>query len=187
MLKGLTIDNMVIGGPAHNTGLLAKGDVIIAVDGLTVNEETVHAALLGDDLPGTSVVLTVRKVARNRGDEPGNIAEQVLRNADAVLQPFFERVSFDGSPNKSELIREVVVVRMATEKIADRRHMFELFTDLKVPSILMLNPVTALKSHPASRRNPTIGKKDRVQLRGILLSSFDRSYFPMSLSLNPSR
>ena len=60
MLKGLLVDNMVIGGPAHNTGLLEKDDTIIAIDGI-VTEESIHAALLGEDIPGSSVVLTVTK------------------------------------------------------------------------------------------------------------------------------
>ena len=133
MLKGLAIDNMVIGGPAHNTGLLEKGDLIIAIDGVAVTEDTIHAALLGDDIPGSSVVLTIKRSAVPELNliDAGSIANAVFRHADAVFNPNGSN-SRESSPLTNKNIREVVVVRMATEVIADRRRMFELFTDIKV-------------------------------------------------------
>ena len=133
MLKGLAIDNMVIGGPAHNTGLLEKGDLIIAIDGVAVTEETIHAALLGDDIPGSQVVLTIRRstIPELNFIDAGSIASAVFRHADAVFNPNGSN-SRENSPLTNKNTREVVLVRMATEIIADRRHMFELFTEMKV-------------------------------------------------------
>jgi hypothetical protein len=63
MLEGCKIDNMLIGGPAHNSGELDKGDLIIAVDDVPVTPDTVHQRLLGKDVPGSFVCLTVQKPA----------------------------------------------------------------------------------------------------------------------------
>jgi C-terminal processing protease CtpA/Prc len=61
MLNDLIIDNMVIGGPAYKCKQLDKGDKIIKVDGYDVDENNFQKILLGDDIPGSSVILTVLK------------------------------------------------------------------------------------------------------------------------------
>ena len=63
MLNGMTIDNMIIGGPAYNSRVLDKGDVICKIDQMPVSLEELPHALLGSDVPGSSVVLTVRKIS----------------------------------------------------------------------------------------------------------------------------
>jgi hypothetical protein len=138
MLKGLRIDNMVIGGPAHNTGLLEKGDTIVAIDGIAVTEESIHAALLGEDIPGSSVVLTIKRPVLPEANfagmipDAGGFASAVFRHADSVFNP--SGLIRDGSPQGKQNTSEVVVVRMDTATIADRRYMFELFTDMKASS-----------------------------------------------------
>jgi C-terminal processing protease CtpA/Prc len=103
MMNGAVIDNMVIGGPAYNSEQLDKGDVILEVDGKPVNPDTLHEALLGADIPGTKFVVKVKKASSGG-----------MWSSD------------------SGAIKNVTLTRMATEVIADRRRMFELFTDLKV-------------------------------------------------------
>jgi C-terminal processing protease CtpA/Prc len=61
MLKGLIIDNMVFGGPAHNIGSLRKGDIITGVDGVPATEDTVLNMLLGDDVPGSEVTVSLSR------------------------------------------------------------------------------------------------------------------------------
>ena len=61
MLNDLIIDNMVIGGPAYKCKQLDRGDKIIKVDGYEVDENNFQALLLGDDIPGSFVILTVLK------------------------------------------------------------------------------------------------------------------------------
>jgi C-terminal processing protease CtpA/Prc len=61
MLNDLIIDNMVIGGPAYKCKQLDRGDKILKVDGVEVDEENFQTILLGDDIPGSPVVLTVLK------------------------------------------------------------------------------------------------------------------------------
>jgi C-terminal processing protease CtpA/Prc len=61
MLNDLIIDSMVIGGPAYKCKQLDKGDKIIKVDGYDVDENNFQKILLGDDIPGSSVILTVLK------------------------------------------------------------------------------------------------------------------------------
>ena len=63
MFRDLTIDNLWVGGPAYATGQLAHGDEVVAVDGAAVSRETLAAALIGSDVPGSEVELRVRKAA----------------------------------------------------------------------------------------------------------------------------
>ncbi len=103
MLSGTIIDNMVVGGPAYNSDKLCKGDIILEVDHNAVTAESVHDAILGNDLPGTTFLIKVKR-----------IGEQSL------------------SRELHAGIIDVPLTRMASEVIADRRQMFELFTALKV-------------------------------------------------------
>jgi hypothetical protein len=61
MLNDLTVHNMVIGGPAHKSGQLEVGDTILKVDHKNVTMDDYERALQGCDVPGSIVVLTVRK------------------------------------------------------------------------------------------------------------------------------
>ena len=60
MLNECTIDDTLPGSPAHVSQKLKAGDIITAVDGDPVTKENVLAAIRGCDIPGTSVVITVR-------------------------------------------------------------------------------------------------------------------------------
>jgi hypothetical protein len=106
MLSQTVIDNMVIGGPAYNSGQLSKGDELVAIDGQDVRSrlnkhryDHLASLLKGSDLPGTVVILTVKKLGSGE-------------------------------------IKEVTLRRMATELIADRRKLFEKFTGLKDRAIV---------------------------------------------------
>ena len=58
MLAGLYIDNMVVGGPAHNSQRLSKGDVLVRVDDVEVDCENLHDMLVGSDVPGSLVKIS---------------------------------------------------------------------------------------------------------------------------------
>jgi len=61
MFSGTRIDNMIIGGPAYNSRLLEKGDVLCRIDKQPVAVEDLQPSLSGSDTPGSTVVLTVQK------------------------------------------------------------------------------------------------------------------------------
>jgi C-terminal processing protease CtpA/Prc len=61
LLNELTIDIMVEGGPAFRCKQLDHGDVILRVDGEEVTLESCPQALIGCDIPGSVVTVTVRK------------------------------------------------------------------------------------------------------------------------------
>ena len=64
MLNDLCIYNMVIGGPAYKCKQLEVGDEIVKVDGVKVSTDRFddfQKALIGSDVPGSSVSITVRK------------------------------------------------------------------------------------------------------------------------------
>lgn len=66
MLHDNTINNVLEGGPAHLSGRLARGDVIVAVDGNDVTADSAAEALVGCDTPGSFVALTVQRT--HQGD-----------------------------------------------------------------------------------------------------------------------
>lgn len=64
MLSGVRIENLVIGGPAYVSGKLDKGDEIIRIDGAECETiERLHALLRGSDVPGSSLLVTVKKAS----------------------------------------------------------------------------------------------------------------------------
>jgi hypothetical protein len=92
MFHGNIIESMVVGGPAFNCQELDRGDELLRVDGQPVTEQNRHRLLIGSDLPGSQVTLTVRKA--------------------------------------SGATKDVVLSRMKSEQIADKRRIFELFTTI---------------------------------------------------------
>jgi hypothetical protein len=61
ILAGCEVDNLLIGGPAHDSGKLRKGDIIVAVDNEPVNCDNVRMSIFGSDTPGSSVLLTLQR------------------------------------------------------------------------------------------------------------------------------
>ena len=58
--KNLMVEDTVIGGPASLSGKIHVGDVLVEVDGTPATLENKHDLLLGDDVPGTKVVLVLQ-------------------------------------------------------------------------------------------------------------------------------
>ncbi len=63
-LKGTTIDDTVMGGPAFTSMSFGRGDVLLYVDGNIATEQNVEKLLRGNEKPGSIVVLTVAKGGR---------------------------------------------------------------------------------------------------------------------------
>jgi C-terminal processing protease CtpA/Prc len=61
ILNGLTVDSVIIGSPAHTSRQLARGDIIMKIDGVVATQENVRNLLIGRDAPGTTVAVTVLK------------------------------------------------------------------------------------------------------------------------------
>jgi hypothetical protein len=115
MLHGVKVENTLIGGPSF--GLLEKGDIIVRIDGDYVSEADVFEKLKGCDIPGSQVLITVERLGSS-----SPLSVKSLRD-------------FDGLDTREV---EVMVTRMATAEIADRRRMFDLFTVLEVSVLLDL-------------------------------------------------
>ena len=107
MLVGSKIDNMVIGGPAYNSQKLSKGDVLLKVDDLKVDDERLHEMLIGQDIPGSSVKLTVRDAVSGQLKEATLMRMATSAIADHVRifevfaalkeQPFYDSDRFAAS------------------------------------------------------------------------------------------
>lgn len=103
---------------------LQNGDEIVQIDGTTVkSKEEILPLLRGDDIPGSTVVVTVKKVR----------FENSFSNIQAHQKIPADRLSFHQKGNGNT--QQVSLVRMPTEHIADRRKLFELFTELKTQAI----------------------------------------------------
>lgn len=61
MLKGVFVENIVVDGPAYRTQELSRGDKVVEVDGVEIDEFTIKDALVGNDMPGTTVKVLVEK------------------------------------------------------------------------------------------------------------------------------
>lgn len=61
MLVGTKLDNMVVGAPAFNSQKLRKGDQLLKVDDTDVEGEDLHDLLIGSDVPGSFVRITVMR------------------------------------------------------------------------------------------------------------------------------
>jgi C-terminal processing protease CtpA/Prc len=61
MLLGTMVDNLVVGGPAYNSRQLYHGDVIVKVDGIPITASNIHEVMVGDDIPGAPVVVSVAR------------------------------------------------------------------------------------------------------------------------------
>eukprot|EP00960_Hanusia_phi_P055154 762890-Hanusia_phi.AAC.11 len=159
MIKGVTLDNLLTGGPAANSKKLAKGDVIVKVDGKVCTSDNVLDLLRGEDVPGSLVVLTMqRNRVRGRDSEEGggrgevgdadsdHVAEGGERGAQGRRrrksrrrkgrEGGYQRLtgreedSIDSDWCWQEEF-EVALARMATGELADKKKMFEFFTALK--------------------------------------------------------
>ena len=61
MLLGTMVDNLVVGGPAFNSRQLHHGDIIVKVDGTPVTQSNIHEMMVGNDIPGTPVLVTITR------------------------------------------------------------------------------------------------------------------------------
>ena len=124
MLHGNKVENTLIGGPAF--GNIMKGDVLVKVDGNPVSEGNILSELRGNDIPGSKVALTVRRV--KKGASPRLIIQKE-RSSVASQDSDYD--------DDSEEI-DISITRMATAEIADRRKMFDHFTYLQANSYSFL-------------------------------------------------
>ena len=60
-LTGCSIDHILVSSPAHRSQQLAKGDLILQVDGVDATEDNISDLLRGEDEPGTSTSLVLRR------------------------------------------------------------------------------------------------------------------------------
>jgi hypothetical protein len=70
--KTLTIEDVVVGGPAFNSQQFDPGDQILAIDDFEVGPDSYHARLVGNDAPGEAVKFTLRPSS-------GQVKEVILR------------------------------------------------------------------------------------------------------------
>jgi C-terminal processing protease CtpA/Prc len=78
MLLGTMIDNLVVGGPAYNSRQLHHGDVILKVDGVPVTQTNIHEVMVGSDIPGSPILLTVARGGAKVLEPCGRIPETLI-------------------------------------------------------------------------------------------------------------
>jgi C-terminal processing protease CtpA/Prc len=60
-MDGARIERIVVGGPAYISEQLNVGDIILEVNGRKVTSKYLHEGLFGVDVPGTKIIVKVRK------------------------------------------------------------------------------------------------------------------------------
>ena len=65
ILSGCHVDNVLVGGPAMMEGI-ERGDEVLQINGRDVNSENIHQLLIGDDVPGRKIMLSIRKRGTDR-------------------------------------------------------------------------------------------------------------------------
>ncbi len=61
VLQGNVIDSTVVGGPAYTSMRLGRGDILLQVDGEEATDQNIGVLQVGNDRPGSRLVLTVAK------------------------------------------------------------------------------------------------------------------------------
>jgi hypothetical protein len=81
----VVVDNVLFGSPAYMCGQIAKGDYIVAVDGMELHSsDAVVTALRGKQVPGTTVLIKVQSpdtVRRANNSGMGILIDPVLSRA----------------------------------------------------------------------------------------------------------
>ena len=78
MLHGVAVDHMIEGGPAHKSNQLEPGDLVLKVDGKDVTEDTLPGMVIGSDMPGSIVTLTVQKASHEVRLRRGYVREHIF-------------------------------------------------------------------------------------------------------------
>ena len=117
LFSGTTIDGLVEGGPAFNTGLLHRGDMVVKVNRKCVTgKHSLHTALAeGDDAPGAPVVLTVCS-ALDGAHKVHTTLAHALTHARKRRARTHARANTPARPHKRPHKRLVVVVNPMAEK-----------------------------------------------------------------------
>jgi DNA repair exonuclease SbcCD ATPase subunit len=106
MLNGCAIDNVLPAMAMHAD--LLKGDIIVKVDDQPTSTETVHKQLIGEDVPGTSVMLTVRRGHTERTAQLIRMANSDIADMRRVFEIFTNLKS--RFPTISGEVDEVVTI-----------------------------------------------------------------------------
>lgn len=89
-LKGVSIDYIIPGGPAHLSEQLEKGDQILTIDRLPVGPDSITRQIVGSDMPGTPVRLEVMKQSSRQTVEV-NLIRASIPNMQSAIK-VFERI-----------------------------------------------------------------------------------------------
>ena len=117
-LKGATILGLVVGGPSFFCGQLSVGDNIVQVDGNTVTSDNLHELLVGNDIPGSFVTITVKRTVSS------------VSSAE-MDTPTYNTIS-------------VVLERVPSEEIADQRYLQEILESIQVELICRFRALQTL-------------------------------------------
>ena len=74
ILRGCHVEHVLVGGPAMMEGI-ERGDEVLQIHGRDVNSENIHQLLIGDDVPGHKIPLSIRK--HGTGRQEGIAVERI--------------------------------------------------------------------------------------------------------------
>ena len=130
LLNGAYVDDVIVGGPAFNTEQIEKGDTIVRVDNVEVTAENVQRALIGTDRPESTVTVTIKKGASSILRKGDSNPLWYLNSAISSTSPL--PAALQDHADSDAMTRDVVVTRMRSANVADRKRISELLTIMKV-------------------------------------------------------
>ena len=108
MLNDCVVDNLVVGGPAFNSRQIQPGDSILKIDGKAVSPDNILTHLVGPDIPGSTVIITVSKKGGASKDIALKRMDTVIIAGRLKLFDLFTRTKEKALDSKDELLPRMV-------------------------------------------------------------------------------
>ena len=128
-----TLALLTVARSPRRAGLLQQGDTIVAVDSAPVSADTIHAALLGVDRPGSLVTVSLL----------GPPAAAATREPPSWRRP--------GPAEGVDGVRHVVLTRMDSGLLTERLSVLEAVQQLQVRARTFARATSPPSPPPASR------------------------------------
>jgi len=121
------VENVMIGGPAHLSNTIFRGDVIVEVDGQTVAGDSLLRAIIGEDIPGSYLNLKLQ-----RGGGIVDVTLTRISTADVadkrrmfdLFTTLNDRAKKDNDPEVAKCVQESLLLwekMMVADQIHDDR------------------------------------------------------------------
>jgi len=140
-LEGITIQDLITGGPADKSGKIKKGDTIVEIDGESVKNQSFHRVL--ENMKGKEGSKTTLGLLRQEATQPEFVRVELVRSK--IVLPD-QRVDIQSEPYGDGIIGKITLhsfyegddgissekdLKKAIEKLRDNGPLYGLVLDLR--------------------------------------------------------